>query len=172
MRRKNPEIEIGEGPPKGLTEVVVLGQALAPFQGPKQGAPAGAWAAFPYQKTAKSHTPGPQMCFIPLPPRITLLFQARTSTKGLECSFLYGAVSEKGHLLARPRLVFHWKHPQSCGNVLFSTAPGECEVTGQGAPWLDQTEPFQPPAHSPFKLSPKISPVPPTPGCSASPTAG
>lgn len=150
----------------------MLGQALAPFQGPKPGAPAGACAAFPYQKMAKSHTPGPQMCFIPLPPRITLLFQARTSTKGLECSFLYGAVSEKGHLLARPRLVFHWKHPQSCGNVLFSTAPGECEVTGQGAPWLDQTEPFQPPAHSPFKLSPKISPVPPTPGCSASPTAG
>lgn len=35
------------------------------------------------------------------------------------------AALEKGHLLARLQLTFHWKHPESCGNVLFSVAMGE-----------------------------------------------
>lgn len=38
---------------------------------------------------------------------------------------LYRAVSEKGHLLSRLRFMFHWEHPESCGNALFPAAMEE-----------------------------------------------
>lgn len=47
--------------------------------------------------------------------------------------------------------MFHWKHPEGCGNALFSAGIGECDVTRLGG----SEGLFQLPAHHPVSLIPK-----------------
>lgn len=84
------------------------------------------------------------------------------------------AVLEKGHLLTQARLTFHGKHPESCGNTLFSAVRGELDMTGGSWQGSDSAIPAPCPPQStkPPELSPKISMLGLTSGCSAGSVTG